>query len=109
MGNAIKDNATKLDIYEKEIKTLQKKLDKAKKAAAKLLNLAIEKVISKGTTYSEKMDTYEKEVTVLEDQLSKALARRRAADMSIHSSEYFIAQTCGLPWHIWTKPPQKPK
>jgi len=54
MGNAIKDNATKLDIYEKEIKTLQKKLDKAKKAAAKLLNLAIEKVISKGTTYSEK-------------------------------------------------------
>ncbi len=91
MGNAIKDNATKLDIYEKEIKTLQKKLDKAKKATAKLLNLAIEKVISKGTTYSEKMDAYEKEVTVLEDQLSKALARRRAADMSIHSSEYLYS------------------
>ena len=91
MGSAIKDNATKLDIYEKEIKTIQKKLDKAKKAAAKLLNLAIDKVISKGVTYSEKMDTYEKEVTVLEDQLSKALARRRAADMSIHSSEYLYS------------------
>ena len=91
MGNAIKDNATKLDVYDKEIKTLQKKLEKAKQAAAKLLNLAIEKVINKGTTYSEKMDAYEKEVTVLEDQLSKAVTRRRAADMSIHSSEYLYS------------------
>lgn len=91
MGNAVKDNAAKLDIYNKEIKTLQNKLDKAKKAAAKLLNLAMERVVSKGVTYSVKMDAFEKEIAVLEDQLSKAMARRKAADMSIHSSKYLYS------------------
>ena len=37
------------------------------------------------------MDVLEKEITVLEDSLSKTVARRRAADMSIHSSEYLYS------------------
>ena len=91
MGNAVKDSTTKLEVYDKEIRGLEKKLAKVKEAAGKLLNLAIEKVVSKGTTYSEKMDAYEKEIAVLEDKISKADARRRAASMSVNSSEYLYS------------------
>ena len=91
IGNAIKHSSTQLDKYDKEIRQLKKKLDKAKDSADKLLNLAIEKVITKGRTYSEKMDTLETEITVLEDKLGKAKARRKAAEMTANSNEYLHA------------------
>lgn len=91
MGNAIKDSTDKLEAYDKEIRTLEKKLAKVKDAAEKLLNLALEKVIPRGVTYTEKMEGYEREIAVLEDKLSKADARRRAANMSVHSSEYLYS------------------
>ena len=91
VGNAMKHSSTQLDKYDKEIRQLKKKLEKAKDSADKLLNLAIEKVITKGRTYSEKMDTLETEIIVLEDKLGKAQARRKAADMTAHSNEYLHA------------------
>ena len=91
IGNAIEHSSTQLDKYDKEIRQLKKKLDKAKDSADKLLNLAIEKVIPKGRTYSEKMDALETEITVLEDKLGKAKARRKAAEMTANSNEYLHA------------------
>ena len=91
IGDAIKESSAHLDRYDKEIRQLKKKLDKAKDSADKLINLAIEKVITKGRTYSEKMDALETEITILEDKLGKAQARRKAADMTAHSNEYLHA------------------
>jgi site-specific DNA recombinase len=91
MGNAIKDSTTKLEVFDKEIRGLEKKLAKVKESAEKLLNLALEKAIPKGSTYTAKMEGYEKEIAVLEDKISKTDARRRAASMSVNSSEYLYS------------------
>ncbi len=106
MGSAIKDSMSKLDAYKKEIRALQEKLTEAKKAAEKILNLAIEKVITKGVTYSEKMSAYEKKIAVLEDKLSKAEARRRAANMSIHSGKYLYSNLRFAMQHLDEAPPE---
>ena len=106
MGNAIKDNTTKLEVYDKEIRILQKKLAKAKASAEKLLNLAIEKTITKGVTYSEKMDAFEKELTILEDKLSKVEAHRRVTDISMHSSQYLYSNLRFAMEHLDEAPPE---
>ena len=106
MGNAVKDNASKIDIYDKEIRILKKNLAKAKEGAEKLLKLAMGKVVSKGVTYSEQMNAFEKEITVLDDKLSKAVARRRAADMAIHSSEYLYSNLRFAMAHLDEAPPE---
>ena len=91
MGNAIKDSTTKSEAYDKEIREIQKELAKAKESAEKLINLAVEKVIAKGVTYSEKMEILENEITVLEDKLSKLEAHKRVADISVNSSQYLYS------------------
>ena len=88
MTDAVNHSKKQLTAYNKETKDLQKKLVKAKEAAERLLNLAIDKVITKGTTYAKKMGAIETEIASLEDRMSKIEAKRRIADMSANSTEY---------------------
>ena len=106
MGNALKDNTNKLETFDKEIQSLHKKLKKVKKDAEKLLNTALEKVITRGVTYSERMGSYEKEIAVLEDKLTKVNARRRAANISIHASEHLYRNLRFAMQHLDKAPPE---
>lgn len=91
MGRAVKDSTTKSEAYDKEIREIQKELATAKESAEKLMNLAVEKVITKGVTYSEKMEALENKIMLLEDKLSKVETHKRAADISINSSQYLYS------------------
>ena len=91
IGNAIRDSAEKLDYYDKKIREIKKKLATAKESAEKLLNLVLGGTIPKGMTYKEKMEALETEIAVLEDDLEKTEARRKTAELSVHSGEYLHA------------------
>lgn len=91
IGNAIKDSASKLHRYDKDIREIKKKIESVRDSIDKLLDLAMNNVITKGRTYSEKMDALELELTLLEQKLSKKEANKKAAEMSVHSNEYLQA------------------
>ncbi|MFA6635707.1 MAG: recombinase family protein [Candidatus Omnitrophota bacterium] len=88
MVDAVKDSTVKVNVLDKEITSIHEELNKNKKAAEELLNLAIEKTISKGVTYAKKMNVLEQEIAALEAQLSKVEAQRQAADISMNSGQY---------------------
>lgn len=80
-----------MDYYDKEIREIKKKLAATKESVEKLLNLALEGTIPKGSIYKEKMDALETEIAMLGDKLDKAETRRKTAELSVHSGEYLHA------------------
>ena len=91
IGNAVLDSRDKLSKVQKEIKTIEKKLTTVKESAGKLLNLAMENEIPKGTVYREKMDAFEVEIGILQDKLNRIETKRKASEMSANAGEYLYS------------------
>jgi site-specific DNA recombinase len=88
IGDAILDAQVKLEEIEKTIKEHEEKLDAARVEARKLLDLAMEEGLSKGSTFKARMAELDEQILGLEDRVAKLQAKRSATQMSAHSGEF---------------------
>jgi len=85
---AVIDARNKLQDIDKDLGKYENQLACLKEEAERLLELAMNGTISKGTTYKERMEKVENGITGLEERISQIRARKRAATMSKDSDEY---------------------
>ena len=100
IGNAIMDSRDKLSKLQKEMRVIEKNLIVAKESAGKLLNLAMENAIPKGTIYREKMDAFEVEIGVLQDKLNRLESKRKASEMSANAGAHLYSNIRSAMEHL---------
>ena len=88
IGNAILEAKMKLETLEDRMHEKEKKLNTLKHESEKLLNLAMDGMVTQGSTYKAKMTALETEIATIETELSKLQAQRRIAQMNANSDEF---------------------
>ncbi|OGW80029.1 MAG: hypothetical protein A3G33_08180 [Omnitrophica bacterium RIFCSPLOWO2_12_FULL_44_17] len=86
--NALLEARSRLNFAGKNIVKVEKQLKTAREAAEKLIDLALNGTISKGTTYKARLEALEAETCKLENQLAKLQAQKTAAEMSADSAKF---------------------
>ncbi len=88
IGDAILDSQINLESIEKTLTQKSKKLTTLRNETRKLLYLAMNGTIAKGTTYTEKMLTLEADITRIEYEIEKLTKKKRISHMNAHSGRY---------------------
>ena len=88
IGNAILDSQIKLESIEKALAKKSKELTTLRNKTQKLLDLALNGTIAKGTTYTDKMLTLEANITRIEYEIEKLIKKKRISHMNAHSGRY---------------------
>ena len=109
IGDAILDSQIKLEGLEKMIRPIQDKLVAIQQEANRLLELAMENVVSQGKTYKDKMAELDEEMIGLEDELEKLQAKKNIAQMSAHSGEFLHSNLKFATQYIEQAPPEAQK
>ena len=109
IGDAILDSQIKLEGLEKMIRPIQDKLVAIQQEANRLLELAMDNVVSQGKTYKDKMAELDEEMIGLEDELEKLQAKKNIAQMSAHSGEFLHSNLKFAMQYIEQAPPEAQK
>jgi hypothetical protein len=109
IGNAILESNALLKEIEEQIAMVETRLQDFRKQAQNLIELAITKGISEGTTYKTKMTELENEITKLEDKLGKLQADKSVTQITAHSGQFLHQNLRFAMEHIDTAPPDAQK
>ncbi len=95
IGKTIENAKQQLKTTSRDIVKIEKTLKSFKKEAAKLVDLAVNGVISKGSTYKARLEKIEAEIASYEEKMAQLNARRQVAEM-VETSNQFVHQNISL-------------
>ncbi len=88
MEQAVAEARAKLQTSDKNIVKKEEKLTALREEAERLLHLALQGTVSKGTTYKAKMEEIEEEMLTLENELTRLKEEKRLAEECANSSDF---------------------
>lgn len=88
IGKTIEIAQKQLKITSRKITITEKTLQAAKKEASKLIDMAINGVISQGPTYKDRLEKLESDIAIQEKRLEQLNASRTAAEMAKNSNQF---------------------
>ncbi|PIW64869.1 MAG: hypothetical protein COW12_04470 [Candidatus Omnitrophica bacterium CG12_big_fil_rev_8_21_14_0_65_45_16] len=109
IDKAIDDARSKLELTNKDIKTVEARIESLREESAQLLNLALKGAVSTGVTYKEKMEQLETEIATLELQLDKLEAQKKTAEIALGSCKFLHGTLVIIMANFDVAPPETQK
>ncbi len=109
IGSAILESQAKFEKIDKELREKETKLNGFRHQANKLLKLAMDNTVNKGSTYKTKMKSLETEIAKLENEIDKLLAQKRVTGMNANSGEFLHRNIAFAMQYIDKAPPEAQK